>query len=281
MRSIGFIDFYLSEWHANNYPAWLSEVNEKNGTDFAVKYAWAEQRISPRDGVTSEEWCAKFGVELCETLEELCEKSDCLLILAPSDPEKHLQYAKTALTYGKPTYIDKTFAPNYAEAEEIFELSARYGTPFFSTSALRYEKALDACADCRHLTVFQSGSSVEEYIIHAVEMVVKKLGIGAHRATCFNCGEQKIFHLCYRDDRSACMVYAPFGLPASMILQGADGTCKTVATGSPIFNDLIADMLRFFDECSVSFDSAETLEAMKIRDAVLAAAAKPETTIEF
>ena len=58
MRSIGFIDFYLSEWHANNYPAWLSEVNEKNGTDFAVKYAWAEQGVSPRDGVTSEEWCA-------------------------------------------------------------------------------------------------------------------------------------------------------------------------------------------------------------------------------
>ena len=43
MKSIGFVDFYLSEWHANNYPAWLSEVNEKNGTDFTVKYAWAEQ----------------------------------------------------------------------------------------------------------------------------------------------------------------------------------------------------------------------------------------------
>ena len=37
MKSIGFIDFYLSEWHANNYPIWLSEVNEKNGTDFVVK----------------------------------------------------------------------------------------------------------------------------------------------------------------------------------------------------------------------------------------------------
>ena len=108
MRSIGFIDFYLSEWHANNYPAWLNEVNEKNGTDFAVKYAWAEQDISPRDGVSSAQWCEKNGVELCATLEELCEKSDFLLILAPSDPEnKPTVQEEVAETPTKETSCEK------------------------------------------------------------------------------------------------------------------------------------------------------------------------------
>ena len=23
MKTIGFIDYYLDEWHANNYPAWI------------------------------------------------------------------------------------------------------------------------------------------------------------------------------------------------------------------------------------------------------------------
>ena len=26
MKKIGFVDYYLSEWHANNYPAWIEEA---------------------------------------------------------------------------------------------------------------------------------------------------------------------------------------------------------------------------------------------------------------
>lgn len=29
MKKIGFIDYYLSEWHANNYPIWIKEICEK------------------------------------------------------------------------------------------------------------------------------------------------------------------------------------------------------------------------------------------------------------
>ena len=119
MKKIGFIDYYISEWHANNYPKWISEASERLGEDFKVSYAWAELDVSPVDGVTTDEWCEKFGAEKCETLAELCEKSDVILLLAPSNPEKHLQYAKAVLPYGKTTYIDKTFAPDLATAEEI------------------------------------------------------------------------------------------------------------------------------------------------------------------
>ena len=45
MKKIGFVDYYISEWHANNYPAWIRQANEKLGTDYAVSYAWAEQGI--------------------------------------------------------------------------------------------------------------------------------------------------------------------------------------------------------------------------------------------
>ena len=57
MKKIGFVDYYLSEWHANNYVGWIKEACSKLGTDYEVAYAWAEINKSPIDGVTSEEWC--------------------------------------------------------------------------------------------------------------------------------------------------------------------------------------------------------------------------------
>ena len=42
MKKIGFIDYYISEWHANSYPKWIEEANEALGTDYKVAYAWAE-----------------------------------------------------------------------------------------------------------------------------------------------------------------------------------------------------------------------------------------------
>ena len=35
-KSIGFIDYFLDEWHANNYPTWLKEASKGEITvDFA------------------------------------------------------------------------------------------------------------------------------------------------------------------------------------------------------------------------------------------------------
>ncbi|MBQ3074543.1 MAG: patatin-like phospholipase family protein [Clostridia bacterium] len=151
MKKIGFIDFYLSEWHANNYPQWIRECCEKNHLEYEVAYAWGEEEISLRDGKTNTDWCRENGVTMCSTIEECCEKSDVLLILAPSTPEKHLPYAKIALSYKKPTYIDKTFAPDLAQAKEIFSIAAKYGTPVFSTSALRYADELKDVEGARSL----------------------------------------------------------------------------------------------------------------------------------
>ena len=79
MKTIGFVDYFLSEWHANNYPKWISELTD----EFAVKYAWAEEYVSPYDGVNTDDWCKKFGTEKCESIAELCEKSDYIIPTIP------------------------------------------------------------------------------------------------------------------------------------------------------------------------------------------------------
>ena len=281
MKKIGFIDYYLSEWYADNYPNWIKEANAALGTDYQVAYGWAELDVSPRDGVTTAQWCEKFGVTPCATLEEICEKSDVLLILAPSDPEKHLPYAKVALTYGKPTYIDKTFAPDLAEAEEMFAIAKAHNTPLFSSSALRYATELDSVADCYRIMTTGSGKTADEYIVHQAEMVVKKLGLGAKTAMAEPWGEDEvIFRVGYDDGRSAVMSYTQKASPFTLYMVGKEKT-SWKKVDSAFFPALLTDILRFYEEKTVSFDVAETLEVMKIREGVLKARKTPCTWIEL
>ena len=279
MKKIGFIDLYLSEWHANNYPVWFEEINQQTGNDFKVAYAWAEKEVSPLDGISTDEWCKKFGAEKCETIAELCEKSDYIVILAPSDPNVHLKYAKEVLPYGKRTYIDKTFAPNLAEAEEIFAVAGESATPFFSTSALRYADELDLYEGCRQIDVTGSGSSADEYIIHQVEMVVKKLGIGAEAVMAEKIGDRTLFKVRYPDDRIATMIYAKHALPFTVYMSGGEQKPVWKPVKSEFFKHLMADILRFFDTGEVSFDTPQTLEVMKIRECALKAQKSPGTWI--
>lgn len=268
MKTIGFVDYYISEWHANSYPKWIQEQCELLGLDYCVKYAWAEEYVSPVDGRNTDEWCQAFGVEKCESIAELCEKSDYILLLAPSNPEKHLGYAEEVLKYGKHTYIDKTFSPDYATAEAIFEIAGRYGTKFFSTSALRYAEELEGLEDSKAVITTGGGSNIDEYIVHQIEMVVKTIGAKAQAVRVEQQGAQYVCSVQFEQDKKATMVYAPaYGF--SICAETEKGQHVYKPASSAFFNHLIADILRFYESGETSFDTQQTLEVMKIREAVI------------
>lgn len=271
MKTIGFIDLYLSEWHANNYPAWIKQANEEAGKNFVLKYAWAEKNVSPVDGKTTAEWCEEFGAERCETIEELCEKSDYIFILAPSNPEVHLKYAEVVLKYGKNTYIDKTFAPDYETAKRIFDLAEKYGTKFFTSSALRYSEELtDFAGKCDAATVFGSGATVEEYSIHQTETLVKLMGVGAMRLRVDSAADQYNVRVEYKDGRKANIFFCEhYGLPSGIVPHTEGKRSRYIEIRSDMFKYLIADILRFYETGKVSFDVAQTAEVMKIRESIV------------
>lgn len=279
MKTLGFVDYYISEWHANNYPAWIEEMNAKLGTDYRLAYAWAEEDMSPTYHESTDEWCARFGVEKCATIEELCEKADYVFILAPGAPEKHLAYAEKVLPFRKNTYIDKTFAPNVAEAKEIFALAEKYGTKFFSSSALRYAEELkDVHAPLKAATT-GGGRSLEEYIIHQAEILVRVMDGKAVRMRVepINVAPIKGGYDClitYEDGRCAEMFYAPdqgFSIKA----EAADGTLVDRKITSDYFKLLIGDILTFFSTGEPPFDPAQTLEVMRIREAAVKGTKEP------
>ena len=277
MKKIGFVDYYLAEWHADNYPAWIENACKEKGVDYKVCYCWAEVDVSATDGVTTDEWCEKFGVEKCATLDELCEKSDVIVILAPKDPEPHLRYAETVLKYGKRTYIDKTFAPDSATAEAIFALGEKYGTPFFSTSALRYATELNTVETPDSMMAIGGGSNLPEYFIHLGEMVVKKMG-AAKSVTAHQSGSQWVIRAKMQNGKDATMIY---GKNMKYTLYFAEGDKEIfLPITSSFFDGLIADMVDFFESGVPSFDGAETKAVIKLRDAVLKALEAPDIVIE-
>ncbi len=276
-KKIGFVDLYISEWHANNYPAWIKDAAKKLSLSYDVAYAYAEQDDSPFDGRNTAQWCRDFSAEQCKTIDELCEKSDVIIILAPSNPEVHLHLAEAVLKHKKPTYIDKTFAPDYKTAREIYAIGEKYDTPFFSSSALRYAAELEGLSGAKDVFLTGGGSNFPEYSIHMIEMLVKTLGTGAVSTRAEKIGSQTHVFVSYADGRAASMTYAP-ALPFTIYAKG-DAIEAYRPIASEFFPALIEDILRFFESEALPFPKEETLEAMKVREGALLAAENPGKTI--
>lgn len=272
MKTIGFIDYFIDEWHANTYPDLIKHYNETHGEDFAVKYVWAEK--DNENGLTTEEWCEKFGAKKCKTIGELCRKADYVIVLAPSNPEVHLRYAREVMKRGVSPYIDKTFAQDYKTAKEIFNLAEKYGVKFFTSSALRYADELDEFeGKTESALIVGGGASVEEYVIHLVEMAVKIVGVGAEKVRYEKKGRQEWMEIGYGNGKNVTLMQADW-IPYSVTANKVGEESKTVTINSPFFQNLIDDILNFFLTGEISFPTEQTLEVMKIRTAIIKAKEK-------
>ena len=86
-----------------------------------------------------------LGVEITESIEELLEKVDFVL-LETNDGRLHLEQAKLVFEAGKAVFIDKPIAASLEDAVEIFELSNKHEVPMFSASSLRFGPATQEVA---------------------------------------------------------------------------------------------------------------------------------------
>ena len=279
-KRIGFIDLYINNWHANNYPAWFRTA--KRADEFELGYAYEE---TPAPGSPSlEDWCAKIGMRPAHDIETVVENSDCLCVLAPNNPEAHDRLAALPLAAGKPLYVDKTFAPDKATAARFFETARRHGTPLMSTSALRYGEEFVAMRERFgqtrpvHVTATGGGRSFGEYSIHQIEMVVVALGLGARSVTRLPGCATELYAVRYADGvRSALLTYHPradFTLTAfgEDRVDGAPGATN-------MFPHLIDAMLEFYATGSSLVPESETVEVAAIREAAIKAQSVPGVEI--
>ena len=79
------------------------------------------------------------GVSFAGSIEEMLPHVDAVMLLT-NDGRPHLKEALPVLEARKPVYIDKPFADSLENVKAIFREADKYGTPVFTSSALRYVK---------------------------------------------------------------------------------------------------------------------------------------------
>ncbi len=268
MKKIGFIDFCIDEWHANNYPKWIRESSMSD--QFELSYAWQEHS---KDGFRSlEQWCNDFDMKLADSIDQVVENSDGIIVLAPSNPEVHERLARIPLSSGKPVYIDKPFAPDRASADRLFAKAEKHGTPMFSSSALRFGSEIQnvVTEELSGKSVdfaFSAGggTSFEEYSIHQLEMLVMLMGTGANRV--MQCGSGGVNHLLidYTDGRRAAMTLMP-GANFQVSAYG-DDVSVNITSMTDFFPGLIESIITFFETKVVPVEKDETIEIISIMEA--------------
>ena len=279
MKKIGFVDFYLGEKRACDYFGWITEVSKtlSEAVQCEVAYAGAEQAVSP-DGETSEQWCEKRGVRLCETIEELCEKSDYIIILSSMAPEKHLCYVEKVFPFGKNTFVDSPIATDYETAEKIFEIAKKCDTKFFSASPLRFARELKFMSD-NMIAVTGGGDNFEETIFNQTEIAIAIVGRGADHVRieagrdteADKCGYGVKIH--YPDNRMATLIYAPV-LKYEILTD-----VKKMAIRDEFFDILCIEILKFFAGGKLPFNPQETLEIVRITEKLIAGKSTPDVWI--
>lgn len=279
MKTIGFIDYYIDQWHAHNYPRMIRQSAAWAG-QFDVTLAWAQ--TDPPGKMPLAAWCAQNEVGRAESMQQVVESCDCLVVLSPDHADKHEELADLALRSGKPTYIDKPIAPTRAAAERLFDKARQHQTPIMSCSALRFAPPLVELAEstqgrCATSAMIRGGGVFEIYAIHQVEMLVMLLGCGATAVRRHKKADIDWLAVDYGEERFGTISLMP-GHPFEFSVRI---DAKTTCSGplNDFFPRFIDAMLRFFATRQSPVDPRQTLEIAGIVEAGMQAKAGISTSV--
>ena len=265
MKKIGFIDCYIDEWHANNYPAMIR--NSELAGEFELALAWEESAVAGKKPI--DEWCREHGVGRARSAEEVVDRCDCLVVLSPDNPERHEALADLPLRSGKPVYVDKPFAPTRKAAERLFRLARDHRTPLMTSSALRFAPSLtgalkDTIGDESIVFAATRGpGKFELYAIHQLEMLVMALGTGARRVMQLGNDRSDLMAVDYGDGRRGTIALFP-GYEFAVTLGYGRSGILTLDRLEGFFEAFIGEMLRFFLTGHCPFPPEETLEVVTL-----------------
>jgi len=275
---IGFVDYFLDEWHANNFPEWLTEAS---GGEMQVAYAYAKID-SPKGGMTTDEWCAKFNVQRMNTIDELVEKSDVIVVLSPDNPEQHEELCQVPLSSGKPVYVDKTFAETKEIAERIFAVAKKHNTPCYSASGLRFaQEYLDIEKGSVKNIISYGAGRIETYSVHQVEPIIYLMGTNIARVMFTGTDTYQAYVCEFTDGRRAVVSHHPgWTCPFGMIMDFEGETTKIINSSSYQQN-FAADMVRFFKTGVPTVLPEETITGIAVIEAAQKAEKAPGTWVNI
>lgn len=230
-----------------------------------MKVTCAYGMVDSPTGLSNAEWARKMGIELLDSIEEVVAQSDYLVVLSPDHPEYHEELSQLPLQSGKPTFIDKTFAPNRQVAIRLLDLADKHRTPMYSSSALRFAAEYAEVDRSGIDSIVSMGpGSYDNYAVHQIEPIVALLGPTAERLMYIGTPHSPALIIEFSGGSQAMLHLFGWECPFGMTLNYKAGHAKYINPDSDYFAIFIRDLVRFFETGVSSVDPAETRTIMTI-----------------
>jgi len=165
------------------------------GIKIVAGYPGGTDMPASRDRVKGfTEQLRKMGIEIVDTIPQLLEKVDVVL-LESVDGRIHLEQAIPVIKAGKPMFIDKPAAGSLADAVAIYDLAKERKVPIFSSSSLRFAPGIQGLLKNKDLgeivgavtwgsCTYQPGTpDMFFYGIHGIEPLYALMGTGCESVT--------------------------------------------------------------------------------------------------
>lgn len=269
---IGFVDDNLDNFHANTFLTLLRGPLASRG--FTVT------GCSGLQDAPSRAWAVKNNIPYVTDPAALDQRVDAYMVMAPSTPETHATLCARVFPFGKPTYVDKTFAPSLAAARDLFALATRSRAPMQTSSVLRYTNVQDEvrkspAEPVEHMTTWGNGGSFDEYAIHPLELLISVMGAEVETVMRRGDGDRSQLLLNFSGNRTGTVnVYTGSSTPFAANVTTRKGTRYLAVDQGPMFGNSLAATLDFFTSGQPSVPQAESLAIMGILDAARSTAAR-------
>lgn len=219
-----------------------------------------------------------YGVRIVATIAELCDLVDAVL-LESVDGRVHLEQAREVLRRRKPLFIDKPMAASFADAKAIARLAEESGTPWFSSSSLRfapaYQQFLAGAGRGAVLGVEAHGPASLEptnpglfwYGIHAVETLFTLMGPGCVSVSMTSNADYDLAVGVWNDGRIGTVKGLRKGHQAYGALVYGEKSVTYLPVTDVSYVPLVRQIVTFFETGRPPIPPAETLEIMAFMDA--------------
>jgi hypothetical protein len=218
----------------------------------------------------------KYGVKFYETIAELCQNVDAVL-LESVDGRPHLEQVKPVIEARKPVFIDKPVAGTLRDAITIYRLAKERGVPVFSSSSYRFYNSL---TELKNTDVGQVKGAISYgpaalephhpdffwYGIHPVEALFTILGKGCESVSRVSTAETDIVAGAWSGGRTGALYGLRTGAtPHKAIVFGSKAVAEQKGSGD--YAPLVREIMKFFQTGVAPVSPEETLEIYTFMEA--------------
>lgn len=216
----------------------------------------------------------EMGLERVESVKELMDKVDAILLLA-LNPLDRISFFNELSLYKKPVFIDKPIAFTALEAKKIFDLSESSGTPVMSCSALRFDAGMSEAKKIRNRNSVEiSGPLIFEdpfpgyfwYGIHLIEMMYSLIGVTPNNVKVRRRKGVEVLECNWNTGESAEIIGDLTGECHFEVKMIYENDSKHIRLGgnAPIYKGLIDQILLFFQNRKSPVAKEETIEVISL-----------------